>query len=112
MSDKSETIDPKTFRKGDRVWVEGVLRFSTPREDGLWNVGLKGVDSSDWIALDPISFIRHIPSPRPIEVGDRVSWRTGTDGKVLAVDGERAWIETPAGTHWTANLCDLKRVYP
>lgn len=104
---QSETVDPKTFRKGDRVWVENVLA-----ED--WRDGVSLIFAHSYVGthyVDPRDVKRHFPAPRPIEVGDRVHWRSNRC-TVAAIAGMEVWLKSAAGIHHTALLSDLERIEP
>ena len=100
-------IDPKTFRKGDRVWVEGVIDhdYRTTNPATTW-VRFFDVDVR---LLNNRAIRRHFPQPRPIEVGDKAALRSGVHVTVRAVHKGNAWAEDNIGMI-TVPLSELERV--
>lgn len=72
--------------RGRRVLVEGVIFDRAPEKDGDVYVGFGGD-----VAVVPHSAIREI-LPEEVKVGDRVRGGAGDEGRVLAIDGELAWV--------------------
>lgn len=64
------------------------------------------------------AIVKHIPAPRPIEVGCRVrNTITGQIGTLLAVHADRGWVELqstlyPVGATVSPLLSNLERIAP
>lgn len=99
----TDTVDPKSFRQGDRVWVEGVLGYPYP-ELSSWDVHLSNATRH----IVPTSdIVRHIPAPRPIEVGDRVKW-LGVVATVIHVHGKKVWAEWQTNHDMVSTILSLE----
>ncbi len=89
------------FRTGDIVGLTGKVRHDCrPDEDsGRVFVDIDGHHSALWLKLDQVTLI----APR-IDVGERVRWTNGNEGKVLASDVDKLWVKLDDGSYviWPA----------
>lgn len=106
----TDTVDPKSFRKGDKVWVEGTLMFGERDEYGVWKIATK--DGQDWIAVTAASIVAHHPAPRPIEVGDVVRLSSISQDKwiVKAICEGQALLKCGETHWWQESLFKLERL--
>ena len=105
--------DPKNIpldqaRPGDIVHLKPMM-VDNVSPQGFVSVG------HQWFPPSVIDRIER--APRPLEVGDRVRFRTGSQGFIRAIRAEfngksRAWVEftDSAGCYTSPYLTDLERV--
>lgn len=89
------------LRTGDIVGLTGKVRHDCrPDEDsGRVFVDVEGHHSALWLKLEYVTLI----APR-IDVGERVRWTNGNEGKVLASDVDKLWVKLDDGSYviWPA----------
>jgi len=89
------------LREGDIVGLTGKVRHDCrPDEDsGRVFVDIDGHHSALWLKLEQVTLI----APR-IDVGERVRWTNGSEGKVLASDVDKLWVKLADGSYviWPA----------
>lgn len=89
------------LREGDLVGLTGKVRHDCrPDEDsGRVFVDVEGHHSALWLELKHVTLI----APR-IDVGERVRWTSGNEGKVLASDVDKLWVKLDDGSYviWPA----------
>ena len=112
------TFDPKTIRKGDAVTLTVIVAEPADDHHDLRLLGADG-EPSDYLYAQQFSdgTYRDVTvkrAPRPIEVGDRVRWKHGSDTReVLMVSpcSVFAAISSPVpGGCISAFTSDLERV--
>jgi len=99
------------LRKGDRILVEMVVGPSPPNLGAWAETVVLAAAAGEMARPIPMRAIHSI-LPRPLEAGDRVTgnWTGSLLGRVIAVDGDYAWVEWADGDRDTEPLSDLQRV--
>ena len=89
------------LREGDLVGLTGKVRHDCRPDDdsGRVFVEVEGHHSALWLKLEHVTLI----APR-IDVGERVRWENGNEGRVLASDVDKLWVKLDDGTYliWPA----------
>lgn len=89
------------LREGDLVGLTGKVRHDCRPDDdsGRVFVEVEGHHSALWLKLEHVTLI----APR-IDVGERVRWANGNEGRVLASDVDKLWVKLDDGTYliWPA----------
>jgi hypothetical protein len=105
------SVDLSKIRPGDEVLVRGEA-VETP--DGFATVRVAGCLHA--ISVPTLAIVSH--TPKALAVGDRVRigaatpidfvW-TGRKARLVAIDGEDAWLCDVDGNHMTIGLARLER---
>lgn len=89
------------LREGDLVGLTGKVRHDCRPDDdsGRVFVEVEGHHSALWLKYEHVTLI----APR-IDVGERVRWTNGSEGKVLARDVDKLWVKLDDGSYviWPA----------
>lgn len=88
------------LRKGDIVSVNGKVRHDhRPGEEDFIFVDVDGHHTVLMLKPEAITLI----APR-IDVGERVRWSNGNEGRVLASDSDKLWVKLDDGSYviWPA----------
>lgn len=89
------------LREGDLVGLTGKVRHDCRPDDdsGRVFVEVEGHHSALWLKYEHVTLI----APR-IDVGERVRWTNGSEGKVLASDVGNLWVKLDDGSYviWPA----------
>lgn len=91
------------FREGDLVGLTGKVKYDfRPEADADLNrvfVDVEGYHTTVLVKPEAVSLI----APR-IDVGERVLWTNGNEGRVLASDADKLWVKLDDGSYmiWPA----------
>lgn len=87
------------LRTGDIVGLTGKVRHNQNDDDDFVFVDVDGHHTALMLKPEKISLI----APR-IDIGERVRWTNGNEGKVLASDVDKLWVKLDDGSYviWPA----------
>lgn len=108
---KEQRIDLNSLRVGDKVTLTFEVYSNTNLDAPVYL--RHGVDE-DFCLVKRHDYYGTIErAPRPLEVGDRVTWPTtgaAALGKILCIAGTQAWVENEFGGRCTFYLHELTRI--